>query len=122
MRVLILGKTGQVGWELQRALTPLGEVVALGRDEADLEDAAKLRAAVVNASPDVIVNAAGLAQRSPFFTTSVDSIARIVQTNLLGTMWGCRMIGKAMLRKAPDELGFKGRWSDVRCPTSTRCR
>ena len=58
MRVLILGKTGQVGWELQRALAPLGEVVALGRDEADLEDAAKLSAAVVNASPDVIVNAA----------------------------------------------------------------
>ena len=58
MRLLILGKTGQVGWELQRALAPLGEVVALGRVEADLEDAAKLRAAVADASPDVIVNAA----------------------------------------------------------------
>ncbi len=58
MRVLILGKTGQVGGELQRALAPLGEIVALGRDKADLEDAATLRAAVAGASPDVIVNAA----------------------------------------------------------------
>ncbi len=58
MRLLLLGKNGQVGWELQRSLAPLGEVMALGREEADLADAASLRAAVATAAPDVIVNAA----------------------------------------------------------------
>ena len=36
MKILLLGKNGQLGWELQRSLTPLGEVVACGRNEADL--------------------------------------------------------------------------------------
>ena len=36
MKILLLGKDGQVGWELQRALAPLGEVVALGRADAGL--------------------------------------------------------------------------------------
>ena len=58
MRLLVLGKNGQVGWELQRALAPLGEVIALGRAEADLENPAQLRNAVIAAGPGVIVNAA----------------------------------------------------------------
>ena len=36
MKILLLGKNGQVGWELQRALAPLGDVVACGRAEVDL--------------------------------------------------------------------------------------
>src|SRR5512137_639245 len=35
MRILLFGKGGQVGWELQRSLAPLGEVVALDHDSAD---------------------------------------------------------------------------------------
>lgn len=58
MRLLLLGKNGQIGWELQRSLSPLGEVIALGRADADLADAAQLRDAVTTAAPDVIVNAA----------------------------------------------------------------
>lgn len=57
MRILILGKNGQVGWELQRSLAPLGEIVALGRAEVDLEDAVALRTAIRAASADIIVNA-----------------------------------------------------------------
>ena len=37
MKLVILGRDGQIGWELQRALVPLGEVVALSRAQADLE-------------------------------------------------------------------------------------
>ena len=33
MKILLLGKNGQVGWELQRALQPLGQVVALDRTQ-----------------------------------------------------------------------------------------
>ena len=63
MRVLLLGKNGQVGWELQRALAPLGEIVALDKNGegtlvGDLADEAGLRATVAAVRPDVIVNAA----------------------------------------------------------------
>ncbi|TVT52977.1 MAG: dTDP-4-dehydrorhamnose reductase [Azoarcus sp. PHD] len=63
MKILLLGKDGQVGWELQRALAPLGELVALGRQgrdglSGDLSDPAALRATVDAVAPDVIVNAA----------------------------------------------------------------
>lgn len=65
MKILLLGKNGQVGWELQRSLAPLGELVALDRagDTAhglcgDLQDLDGLRATVRTLRPDVIVNAA----------------------------------------------------------------
>jgi dTDP-4-dehydrorhamnose reductase len=58
MKILLLGKDGQVGWELQRALAPLGELVALGRADADLADADKLRALLHRHAPEAIVNAA----------------------------------------------------------------
>lgn len=58
MKILLLGKDGQVGWELQRALTPLGELLACGRSEADFSDPESLRALVRHNAPDVIVNAA----------------------------------------------------------------
>jgi dTDP-4-dehydrorhamnose reductase len=62
MKLLLLGKNGQVGWELQRALAPLGEVVALDFDSrpqpADFAQPASLAALVHELRPDVIVNAA----------------------------------------------------------------
>lgn len=63
MKILLLGKNGQVGWELQRTLAPLGVVVALDQDGeeglvGDLTDETGLRATVAAVSPDVIVNAA----------------------------------------------------------------
>lgn len=62
MKILLLGKDGQVGWELQRSLAPLGQVVALNaRSEAfcgDLADLEGLAKTVASIAPDVIVNAA----------------------------------------------------------------
>lgn len=66
MKILILGKNGQVGWELQRALAPLGEVVALDRSGhdtnpilcGDLGNLEGLRQTIAGLKPDVIVNAA----------------------------------------------------------------
>jgi dTDP-4-dehydrorhamnose reductase len=62
MKILLLGRDGQVGWELQRSLAPLGEVVAPARDDrtlcGDLANAEGLVAAVRSVAPDVIVNAA----------------------------------------------------------------
>ena len=56
--ILLLGKDGQVGWQLQRSLAPLGRVQALGRDECDLSDRAALRALIRAVKPKIIVNAA----------------------------------------------------------------
>lgn len=58
MKILLTGKDGQVGFELQRALAPLGAVAACGRAACDLADEAALRALVRAVRPDVIVNAA----------------------------------------------------------------
>ncbi|MBX3611653.1 MAG: dTDP-4-dehydrorhamnose reductase [Hydrogenophaga sp.] len=61
MKILLLGAMGQVGWELQRSLAPLGEVVALDRDTAETADFSRpdtLPALVARHAPDVIVNAA----------------------------------------------------------------
>ncbi len=58
-RIVLLGKNGQLGWELQRALSPLGELVALDRSQgADLNDPDALIRVVRQHSPRVIVNAA----------------------------------------------------------------
>ncbi|MDX2144509.1 MAG: dTDP-4-dehydrorhamnose reductase [Rhodospirillaceae bacterium] len=58
MKILLLGVRGQVGWELHRALSPLGDVVACGRKEADLSNLDGLRTVAAVANADVIVNAA----------------------------------------------------------------
>jgi dTDP-4-dehydrorhamnose reductase len=62
MKILLLGKNGQVGWELQRSLAPLGELVALDRHSTDpcgdLFELAELAETVRAVRPDVIVNAA----------------------------------------------------------------
>lgn len=62
MKLLLLGKTGQVGWELQRSLAPLGELVALESRStdfhADFRDPERVAQTVLALRPDVIVNAA----------------------------------------------------------------
>jgi len=63
MRILLFGRNGQVGWELQRALAPLGHVIALERRGsggyvADFADPESLALAVRQWQPDAIVNAA----------------------------------------------------------------
>ncbi len=61
MRVLLLGANGQVGWELQRSLAPLGELIALDRQslgDADFARPESLAALVERVAPEVIVNAA----------------------------------------------------------------
>jgi dTDP-4-dehydrorhamnose reductase len=58
VKILLTGKNGQLGFELQRALAPLGEVVAVGQRDCDLADGAALRALVRRHAPDVIVNPA----------------------------------------------------------------
>ena len=57
MKILLLGKNGQLGWELQRCLAPLGEVRALDYPEIDLANRDSLRDSIRASKPEVIINA-----------------------------------------------------------------
>ncbi len=56
--ILLTGKNGQVGWELQRTIAPLGNVIALGRQEMDLADPDSIRRVIREIKPNLIINAA----------------------------------------------------------------
>ncbi len=58
MRLLLFGRGGQVGWELQRSLAVLGELVALEAGDADFAEPESLAGVVRDVRPDAIVNAA----------------------------------------------------------------
>ncbi|GAB6041067.1 dTDP-4-dehydrorhamnose reductase [Endothiovibrio diazotrophicus] len=86
--ILLLGASGQVGWELQRTLATLGAVVAPGASGAlpkalprvDLSDAAALRAVVAEVRPALIVNAAAYtavdrAEEEPALAEAINTIA-----------------------------------------------
>lgn len=74
---------------------------------------------------DILVNAAGIAHSSLLITTKHALIDQVVQTNLMGTIWGCQSVAKAMVRqrrKADDTgcminvsslLGVKGGWGST---------
>ena len=57
MKILLLGKNGQLGWELQRTLAPLGAINALDVEELNLEDFKAVRSTVREFAPQLIVNA-----------------------------------------------------------------
>jgi dTDP-4-dehydrorhamnose reductase len=79
-KILITGKNGQVGWELQRVLAPLGEVIAIDRKEMDLANPDAIRARIREIKPDIIVNAAAYtavdkAESEPDLALAVNGIA-----------------------------------------------
>ena len=84
MKILLLGKNGQVGWELQRSLAPLGELIALdsGSREmcGDFTNPAELARTVRAVAPDVIVNAAAhtavdKAESEPELARTINALA-----------------------------------------------
>ncbi len=58
MKIFLTGRQGQVGWELNRTLLPLGDVIAANRLQADLTNLDELRRTIQTIKPDIIVNAA----------------------------------------------------------------
>lgn len=80
MKILVIGGNGQVGWELQRTLACLGEVLAPGREALDLSRPETLRAAVRAMKPRWIVNAAAYtavdkaeSERDPAYTINAEA-------------------------------------------------
>lgn len=83
MTILLLGRSGQVGWELHRALLPLGPVIAPSRDEADQSKPDALREFIRRAKPSLIINAAAYtavdqAESEPHLAEAVNAIAPAV--------------------------------------------
>jgi len=98
MKILLLGKNGQVGWELQRALAPLGELVALDRLGeqglcGDLSDLDGLRQTIRAVQPDVLVNAAAYtavdkAESEPELACLINALAPQVMAEEMRTLNG----------------------------------
>ena len=88
MKILLLGKNGQLGWELQRSLAPLGEVLALDRQSVDfcgdVSQPEKLAQTVLAYQPDFIVNAA--AYTAVDQAESDSELARCINTEALAAL------------------------------------
>lgn len=87
MKILLFGKNGQVGWELQRSLAPLGEVIALDSDSTefcgDFTNMQGLIQTVRAIAPDIIVNAAAhtavdKAESEPELVRTINALAPIM--------------------------------------------
>lgn len=107
MKILLIGKDGQVGWELQRALAPLCDLIAVGREQVGLERPTTLREAIRSAKPEVIVNAAAYtrvdaAESEPEAARSVNALAPGVMAE------EARRLGAALLHYSTDYV-FDGR-------------
>ena len=79
-KILLTGKNGQVGWELQRTLAPLGQVMALDAAGLDLTNAEAIRQTVRSLQPDIIVNPAAYtavdrAESEPKLAMAVNGVA-----------------------------------------------
>ena len=84
MKILLFGKGGQVGWELQRSLAPLGELVALDNDSqplcGDFTNLQGIAQTIRAVAPDIIVNAAAhtavdKAESEPEFCRTLNALA-----------------------------------------------
>lgn len=80
MKILLTGKNGQVGFELQRALAPLGEIVAVDQADCNLADESAIRRLVNDTRPDIIVNPAAhtavdKAESEPALAQAINGVA-----------------------------------------------
>ncbi len=117
MKILLFGKNGQVGWELQRSLAPLGEVIALDRDSTaycgDFTDLVGLAKTVQAVGPDVIVNAA--AHTAVDQAESEPELARTLNALAPGVLaQAAQSVGAWMLHYSTDYV-FDGSGSRAWC-------
>ncbi len=119
MNILLFGKNGQVGWELQRALAPLGNLTALDRNSlnycGDLSNPTGIAATILAIKPDVIVNAA--AHTAVDKAESEPEIAATLNTTAVAAMAEtAEKIGALLVHYSTDYV-FNGQgetpWSET---------
>lgn len=117
MRILLLGKRGQLGWELQRTLPYLGEVVALSRAEADLAQTDSLRDVLNGLAWDALVNAAAYTAVDRAETEA--DIARQVNSDAPRIMAEEAKKRNALFLHFSTDYVFDGLKSEPYCETDT---
>ncbi len=120
IKILLTGKNGQLGYELERSLQALGEVVALGRSDMDLADLQQVRECIRTVKPTLIINPAAYtavdkAENEPDLAFKVNAEAPAVMAE------EAKKLGAAMVHYSTDYVfdGTKGMpyvEQDVTCP------
>lgn len=80
MKILLIGKTGQLGWELQHSLSPLGEVIAFSSKQLNVRNLIQLKHTINSIRPNIVVNASAYtsvdrAEKEPEIATQVNAQA-----------------------------------------------
>ena len=96
MKILLIGKNGQIGSELAKRLPSLGQVTAIGREECDLTDRVWLRTTIRLLEPQLIVNAAAYtavdrAEDHPMLARAVNALAPVIMAEEAAKL-GARLI------------------------------
>lgn len=108
-RIILLGAEGQVGWELQRALAPLGQLTIATRQDADLSSTAALHHWVMQKRPSIIVNAAAYTAVDKAETD--EAAARLINAEAVATLANCATLLDARLVHYSTDYVFDGQGS-----------
>lgn len=100
-KILLLGANGQVGWELQRSLAPLAQLIVCDRQRADLSDLEGLARLVAEERPDVIVNA-GAYTSVDKAESDVDNARRVNAEAVATLASAARQIGAWLVHYSTD--------------------
>jgi dTDP-4-dehydrorhamnose reductase len=109
LKILVTGKTGQVGYELERSLQGLGEIIALDRKQMDLTNLKEIRNVIQTIKPGLIINPA--AHTAVDKAESEPELARLVNTEAPAVIAEeCKKLGAVMVHYSTDYVfdGNKG--------------
>jgi dTDP-4-dehydrorhamnose reductase len=101
MKILVTGKSGQVGYELMRSLQPLGEIIGIDQDQMDLADLDQVRDVIRRLQPGLIVNPAAYtavdkAESEPELAMRINGLAPAVMAE------EAAKLGAAMVHYSTD--------------------
>ncbi|QIC77675.1 dTDP-4-dehydrorhamnose reductase [Acinetobacter indicus] len=122
MKILLLGKNGQVGWELQRSLAPLGEVISLDRNGlnqwcGDLSKPDQIYQTIVDIAPNIVVNAS--AYTAVDLAETEQDMANLINHVAVGKIAeACAQI-KALLVHYSTDYVFDGEGTSIFNETDT---
>lgn len=109
MKILLLGNTGQVGWELNRSLLTLGDLIALDYPHIDMADPASIRSVITEHEPNIIINATAYTDVDK--AESEPELAKSINEKGVGILAEeAKIIGSALIHFSTDYVfdGSKG--------------